>query len=52
MNNRRYYLYVISGSVNINNYDLVEGDGLNYVSESIIDIKPNSESEIILFDLM
>lgn len=52
MNDRRYYLYVISGSVNINNYDLVEGDGLNYVSESIIDIKPNNESEIILFDLI
>mgnify|MGYP006269845187 CR=1 FL=1 len=49
--NRKYYLYVISGKLTINNMNLIEGDGLSFINENIIDIKSSSESEIILFDL-
>lgn len=49
--NRKYYLYIVSGSVNINGLDLIEGDGLSYIEESSIDISPKEESEIIVFDL-
>ena len=49
--NRKYYLYVVSGTVKINDLELIEGDGLSYVEESVITIKHITESEIILFDL-
>jgi redox-sensitive bicupin YhaK (pirin superfamily) len=49
---RKYYLYIISGSVIINNLPLIEGDGLSFIEEELIDIAPNIESEIILFDLV
>ena len=48
---RHYYLYVISGTPQVNNLALVEGDGLSFESESEIIINSNSDSEIILFDL-
>ena len=48
---RNYYLYVISGSVTVNKFDLIEGDGLSFMEENRIEITPGSESEIILFDL-
>ena len=49
---RKYYLYVISGEVNIdNNISLVEGDGLSFIEENKIEIESKTESEIILFDL-
>lgn len=48
---RKYYLYVVSGSVSINGLELVEGDGLSYIEETSIDILSKEESEIILFDL-
>ena len=50
-NTRNYYLYIVSGSVNINGLDLIEGDGLSYIEEESIDISPKEESEIIVFDL-
>ena len=50
-NTRNYYLYIISGEVTINGYKLVEGDGLSFIEEDVIEITPTSESEIILFDL-
>jgi hypothetical protein len=50
-NTRRYYLYVVSGETNVNNYSLVEGDGLSFISEDKIEIQSITESEIILFDL-
>lgn len=50
-NTRNYYLYIVSGSVNINGLDLTEGDGLSYIEEELIDISPKEESEIIVFDL-
>ena len=51
-NTRRYYLYVVSGEVIVNNLPLIEGDGLSYTEESQITIQPILESEIILFDLV
>ena len=51
-NNRKYYLYVISGEMTINGISLIEGDGLSFVEENKIEVKPNTESEIILFDLV
>jgi len=51
-NNRKYYLYVISGEVTINNLNLIEGDGLSFIEENKIDIITTKETEIILFDLV
>ena len=50
-NARHYYLYVVTGSLNVNNYDLIEGDGLSLSEESVINITNSAESEVILFDL-
>ena len=49
---RHYYLYVVTGTPVINNLQLVEGDGLSFESENTISIDSNSDSEIILFDLV
>jgi len=48
---RKYYLYVVSGTVTVNELDLIEGDGLSYSNESLLTITNTIESEIILFDL-
>ena len=48
---RNYYLYAVSGTVNINELDLIEGDGLSFTEETKITITNPNESEIILFDL-
>ena len=51
-NNRRYYLYVVSGNLTINEFLLIEGDGLSFIEEHNVKINPTEESEIILFDLV
>ena len=48
---RKYYLYVVSGIVTVNDRDLIEGDGLSFSEEANITITNPNESEIILFDL-
>lgn len=48
---RSYYLYVITGNLRINDFDLVEGDGLSFNNEVEIIIRNPDNSEIILFDL-
>lgn len=50
-NTRKYYLYVVSGDLKVNNYSLVEGDGLSFIEENKIEINTENESEIIVFDL-
>jgi len=45
-------LYVVKGTLNINNLDLIEGDGLSFENESQIIITKPLDSEIILFDLI
>jgi quercetin 2,3-dioxygenase len=49
---RHYYLYVITGTANINGQVVAEGDGLSFESESAITIHDPADSEIILFDLV
>lgn len=49
--NRQYYLYVVSNTVTINNTNYIEGDGLSFINESVINISQADNSEIILFDL-
>ena len=49
---RKYYLYVISGTSTVNDIPLIEGDGLSFVREMYIQIIPNTETEIILFELV
>ena len=49
--NRHYYLYVVTGAVTVNGWDLIEGDGLSFEQESAVQIVNPEESEIILFDL-
>lgn len=51
-NTRKYYLYIISGEVLVNDISLIEGDGLSFIDEDKIVINPITESEIILFDLV
>jgi len=48
---RKYYLYVVSGTMTVNNTSLIEGDGLSFSDESIITIANALDSEVILFDL-
>jgi redox-sensitive bicupin YhaK (pirin superfamily) len=48
---RKYYLYVVTGTVTVNELYLIEGDGLSYSDEPVITITSATESEIILFDL-
>ena len=50
-NSRRYYVYVISGTVIINGYACVETSGLSFDSEDLLTIEQANESEILLFDL-
>lgn len=51
-NKRKYYLYVVTGNANVNELELIEGDGLSFIDENKIDINTETESEIILFDLV
>lgn len=48
---KKYYLYVVTGSVVVNGINLSEGDGLRYIDEAQIIISEANESEIILFEL-
>ena len=50
--NRRYYLYVVTGTATINSQPVVEGDGISFEQETQIVITDPVESEIIVFDLV
>jgi redox-sensitive bicupin YhaK (pirin superfamily) len=50
--NRHYYLYVVTGTLSVNNLNLIEGDGLAIKQEKSIAITQTENSEIILFDLV
>ena len=50
-NNRRYYMYTVTGTGQMSGVGYQEGDGFAIEQESAIMINPSSESEIILFDL-
>jgi quercetin 2,3-dioxygenase len=48
---RHYYLYVVTGTADINGQAVVEGDGLAVELENFLEITCPAELEIILFDL-
>ena len=48
---RHYYLYVVTGTAQINGQSVTEGDGMSFEQESEIAITDPKEAEIILFDL-
>jgi redox-sensitive bicupin YhaK (pirin superfamily) len=48
---RHYYLYVVTGTAQINGQSATEGDGMSFQQESEIAITDPEEAEIILFDL-
>ena len=48
---RHYYLYVVTGTAQINRQSVTEGDGMSFQQESEIAITDPAEAEIILFDL-
>jgi redox-sensitive bicupin YhaK (pirin superfamily) len=48
---RHYYLYVVSGTAQVNELSLIEGDGLSFTAETEIFVNSELDSEIILFDL-
>lgn len=50
-NKRKYYLYVVAGAARVNDLDLIEGDGLSFDEETVLQIVDPDEIEIILFDL-
>jgi redox-sensitive bicupin YhaK (pirin superfamily) len=50
-NSRRYYVYVINGTVKINGYDCIETSGLSFEDEDLLTIEQANDSEILLFDL-
>jgi redox-sensitive bicupin YhaK (pirin superfamily) len=49
---RKYYMYVVLGVVTVNSIPLIEGDGLSFVEEGVIQITSPQDAEIILFDLV
>lgn len=48
---RHYYMYIVSGTANVQSVNIIEGDGLSFEREGLIKIVPATETEIILFDL-
>ena len=48
---RHYYLYMVTGTAQINGQSATEGDGMSFQQESVIAITDPEEAEIILFDL-
>lgn len=48
---RKYYIYVIKGTMTMNGIDIIEGDGLAFVDENMIRIQNPNECEVIVFDL-
>ena len=48
---RHYYLYMVTGTAQINGQSVTEGDGMSFEQESEISITDPAEAEIILFDL-
>jgi redox-sensitive bicupin YhaK (pirin superfamily) len=50
-NSRRYYIYVINGTVKINGYDCVETSGLSFENEDLLTIEQANDTEVLLFNL-
>jgi quercetin 2,3-dioxygenase len=50
-NSRRYYVYVVSGTVTINGIDSPAMGGFSFENETELEITNASDSEVLLFDL-
>jgi redox-sensitive bicupin YhaK (pirin superfamily) len=48
---KKYYLYIINGSVTINGTESIMGDGYSFENEAILEISDANDSEMILFEL-
>jgi redox-sensitive bicupin YhaK (pirin superfamily) len=48
---RKYYLYIVSGTATINGTDCVEGDAFMIEQENLLEISSPNNSEMILFNL-
>jgi quercetin 2,3-dioxygenase len=48
---RKYYLYIVSGTATINGIDCVEGDAFMIEQENLLEISNPNNSEMILFNL-
>jgi redox-sensitive bicupin YhaK (pirin superfamily) len=48
---RKYYIYVLYGTITINGTDCVEGDAMIFEEESLLKITNSNECEIIVFNL-
>ena len=49
---RKYYLYVVKGTSQINDQPVIEGDSFSFIEENLVIINSPEECEIILFDLI
>jgi redox-sensitive bicupin YhaK (pirin superfamily) len=50
LSDRKFYLYVVTGSATINEIEASEGDGFAIQDETVLSIT-NSGAEILLFEL-
>ena len=49
--NRKIWIQIARGAVNINNIDLFQGDGLTIEQEKLLDFVAERDSEILIFDM-
>lgn len=49
--NRKYYVYVVSGTVTINGIDTIATGGFSFEQENILEISNANNTEILLFNL-
>ena len=49
--NRKYYVYVVSGTVTINGIDTVETGGFTFEQENLLKISNANNTELLLFNL-
>jgi redox-sensitive bicupin YhaK (pirin superfamily) len=49
--NRKYYVYVVSGTVTINGIDAVETGGFTFEQENLLEISNANNTELLLFNL-
>ncbi len=48
---KKYYMYIVKGTANINGTDCIEGDAMIYEDESLVKIENPIECEALLFEL-
>jgi redox-sensitive bicupin YhaK (pirin superfamily) len=51
LSDKKYYMYVVSGTATVNDIICIEGDAMIYENESLITIESPDECEVLLFTL-